>query len=413
MRVLLLSPLRSLDPACGDIVYTETLLSDPPPGVEYETYADALARGALVEHACRPALRRAWRTGRGRWRETWTTALAKVVNLLRKAHILFWEPFRIFSVRAGEYDLIHTHVFNCGFRAIDCPVVVSNALPVRCLYTDARGFTPIRVRILEAADRLLAAIFRVNLTSYWLPGIERVIAFSQDLAGWYLERGIAEGSSIDVVPIYLPEAPAAPAGVRPRRIGFIARDFDAKGGPVLLAAFQLVREKIPDAELIIVGSPARLDEASQAARGIRWLPLVPREDLLNDILPSFDVFAYPTQFDGMPLVLLEAMSRGVAIAATSYRAIPEMLDRGRAGLLSPVGDAPALAANLIALLEPETNRRFRAAARAHFTATYSARAVMPQLAASYRRATAGGEGPRAAADLAPQFDRGASALSQP
>jgi hypothetical protein len=38
------------------------------------------------------------------------------------------------------------------------------------------------------------------------------------------------------------------------------------------------------------------------------------------------------------------------------------------------------------LLDPETNRHFRTAARSHFTATYSARAVMPQLAASYQRA---------------------------
>jgi len=158
---------------------------------------------------------------------------------------------------------------------------------------------------------------------------------------------------------------------------------------VLLEAFRIVRAQISDAELVIVGSPARLDEASLEAQGIRWLPWVPREELLTDILPSFDIFAYPTQFDGMPLVLLEAMSRGLAIAATNYRAIPEMLDGGRAGLLSPVGDAPALAANLIALLEAKTNQRFRSAAHAYFTANYSARAVRPQLAASYLRATHG------------------------
>jgi capsular polysaccharide biosynthesis protein/glycosyltransferase involved in cell wall biosynthesis len=386
MRVLLLSPLRGLDPACGDIVYTETLLSDPPPGVEYETYAEAIARGALVEHACRPALRRAWRSGRGRWQETWTTMLAKAVNLLRGAHVLFWEPFRVFSVRPGEFDLIHVHVFNCGFREIDCPVVVSNALPVRYLYTDARGFSVLRVWLLEAADRFLAGIFGVNLTSYWLPSARRVIAFSKYLAAWYRNEGIAAASSIDVVPIYLPAAPLAPVSTRPRRIGFIAKDFEAKGGTVLLEAFELVRASVPDAELVILGSPARFDEATQKARGIRWLPLVPREELLESILPTFDVFAYPTQFDGMPLVLLEAMSRGIAIAAASYRAIPEMLDHGRAGLLSPLQDAHALTKNLLALLEPKTNQHFRAAARRQFDLCYSTEVVLPQLAASYAAA---------------------------
>src|SRR5258708_2518429 len=107
LRVLLISPLRGLDPACGDIIYTETLLNDTPSGVQYETYADAVARGALIEHACRPAVYRAARMGKSLWQETWTTALAKCVNLLRGTRLLFWEPFRVFSVRPGEYDLIH------------------------------------------------------------------------------------------------------------------------------------------------------------------------------------------------------------------------------------------------------------------------------------------------------------------
>jgi glycosyltransferase involved in cell wall biosynthesis len=284
--------------------------------------------------------------------------------------------------------LIHTHVFSCGFREVDCPVVVSNALPVRYLYTDARGFSSLRVRCMEVADRILAQIMGVSLTSYWLPKVERVIAFTHYLADWYRDQAIAADRSIDVVPIYLPETTAtAPVNARPRRIGFIAKDFDAKGGSVLLEAFQHVRQSIPDAELVLVGSPARMDDATQKAQGIRWLPLVPRNELLTEILPSFDVFAYPTQFDGMPLVLLEAMSHGLAIAATDYRAIPEMLNHGQAGLLSPVGDAKSLAENLIALLEPETNRRFRQAALTYFNATYSTRAVVPHLGASYFRAT--------------------------
>jgi len=206
------------------------------------------------------------------------------------------------------------------------------------------------------------------------------------LKEWYLKRRIKNPDSIDVVPIYLPSAKRAPDNPHPRRIGFIAKDFEAKGGELLLEAFFLVRKAIPDAQLVIVGSRPRLEENELVARGIRWLPLVPRSELLDQLLPSFDVFAYPTRFDGMPLVLLEAMSRGIAIAATNYRAIPEMLDDGRAGLLSSAGDVAALAANLIALLDQETNLQYRAAAYAHFESTYSAQSIRPKLAATYWRA---------------------------
>jgi glycosyltransferase involved in cell wall biosynthesis len=164
----------------------------------------------------------------------------------------------------------------------------------------------------------------------------------------------------------------------------VAKDFESKGGNTLLEAFLKVREVIPEAELIIVGSPPKLSEAEQSARGIRWVPLVERKQLLEEILPSFDVFAYPTQFDGMPLVLLEAMCRGIATASTFYRAIPEMLDHGRAGLLSPVGDAASLAKNLVRLLDPAVNQAFRLAARDYFERTYSADVVRNKLLSCYR-----------------------------
>jgi peptidoglycan/LPS O-acetylase OafA/YrhL/glycosyltransferase involved in cell wall biosynthesis len=387
MRVLLLSPLRDLDPACGDIVHTESLLNDPPDGVEYENYAEAIARGALVEHATRASLRRAWATGEGRWLETWMTGLAKVVNLLRRARLLFWEPFRILSVRPGEYDLVHVHAFNCGFREIDCPVVMGCDLPTRYLYTDARGYSQMRVKFVELIERGFAAILGVNLTSYRLPQIRRVIVPSEDTADWFRQHALVPKNAVDVIPTYLESVPALPANPKPFRVGFIARDFDAKGGPLLLEAFALLRKKLPGAELIIVGSTPRPSAEEQLGQGIHWLPFVSREGLLENVLPLIDVLAYPTRFDGFPLVLLEAMSRGLAIAATSYRAIPEMLDHGRAGLLSPVDDAEALAANLQTLLDPATNRCFRAAALDHFEASYSARAVRKTLAASYHRAT--------------------------
>lgn len=56
MRVLLISPLPRLDPTCGDVTYTETLLSHPPEGVQFETYAQALESGALREHGNRRAI---------------------------------------------------------------------------------------------------------------------------------------------------------------------------------------------------------------------------------------------------------------------------------------------------------------------------------------------------------------------
>jgi hypothetical protein len=53
LNVLLMSPLAGLDPICGDIIYTEQLLQNPPAGVKYQTYAEAMEQGNLVEISVR------------------------------------------------------------------------------------------------------------------------------------------------------------------------------------------------------------------------------------------------------------------------------------------------------------------------------------------------------------------------
>jgi glycosyltransferase involved in cell wall biosynthesis len=73
----------------------------------------------------------------------------------------------------------------------------------------------------------------------------------------------------------------------------------------------------------------------------------------------------------MPVVIKEAMVRGVPVVGSDIAAVPEMLDEG-CGLLVPADDAPALAAALALLLDDEDLRaslseRARERALARFT----------------------------------------------
>jgi glycosyltransferase involved in cell wall biosynthesis len=389
LRVLLVSPVATLDPPGGDVTWTEELLEAPPADVAYETYDDALRRGALHEHGRRAGLRERVERHGHPGREGLLLGAAKLMTVGRRLNLLFWEPFRFFTVAPGEYDLIHMHVFSARFVDLPCPLVVSNGGELAHLYRHARHMPEARIRRRQHADRMLGRILRVNVNSEYLPDVARLLTYTEEAKQSFVRRGVFPPERIDVVPLFLKPAPAVPRPTSPRRVGFVARNFADKGGPTLLDAWPKVRSEHPDAELLIVGCEPEIPPDEAAHQGIRWEPYIPRAELLETVLPSIDVFAYPTNYDYVPsFIVLEVMTRGIPIAVSDHSAMPEVFDHGAAGLISPQGNAPALADNILRLLDPEQNRRFGAAARAHFERRFSSDAVMPLIRQSYDRALA-------------------------
>jgi glycosyltransferase involved in cell wall biosynthesis len=83
--------------------------------------------------------------------------------------------------------------------------------------------------------------------------------------------------------------------------------------------------------------------------------LGPRDDI-PDLLAGADVFAMPSDWEGLPLALLEAMFARKAVVATAVAGIPEAIESGVHGLLVPPGDRAAMTAALHSLLTDATQR---------------------------------------------------------
>jgi len=162
-------------------------------------------------------------------------------------------------------------------------------------------------------------------------------------------------------------------GSRAPNILFVGREFQRKGGDVLLAAFAQVRREIPDATLTIIGPR----DLTLSVPGVEVLGFLRKDDpaeykQLLDAYARARTFAFPTRFEPFGVVLLEAMFFGLPCVATNVWAIPEIVRHGETGFICEPDDANGLAQHLVRLLrDPDLaftmGRAGRARAETHFT----------------------------------------------
>jgi glycosyltransferase involved in cell wall biosynthesis len=384
LRILLVSPAPGLDPPNGDVTYTEALLRHRPANIEYELYPDAIRAGRVRELARRGDVLTA--SGPERVRAAGRTARERALNTLRQRGVLFREPFRYFAVRARTYDLVHCHVFNAAFPGLDAPLVVSASGTVENVYLDGFGWSRARVLVASRVDAAAARWLRVQHTSHRMREAAVVVCQTRFYRDELIRRGAAEPDRLRVAPFFAEPGPRRAAPERPSTIGFVATEFVAKGGEDVVTAFARVRRLRPDAKLIIVGSQPQMTPDGLTRRGITWMPRVPRAELLANLVPRFDAFAYPTRFDSFSFTTLEAMAHGIPVVTSDYGPMPEVVGEGFAGRVIPRGDVAGLADELVRLLDPEENRRVRARTAEWFDAHYSPAAAMPKLVAAYEAA---------------------------
>lgn len=151
-----------------------------------------------------------------------------------------------------------------------------------------------------------------------------------------------------------------------KRVIMVARLEAAKDHETLLRSMELVRNVIPDAEVLLVGDGPRRYELEQLAASLNCgaIFLGSRSDV-PELLGEAEVFVLSTHTEGLPVSIIEAMASGLPVVASDIPPCREVLDGGRGGILFPVGDAHRLAQYLVRLLGNEDFlHRYQAASRA-------------------------------------------------
>jgi glycosyltransferase involved in cell wall biosynthesis len=129
-------------------------------------------------------------------------------------------------------------------------------------------------------------------------------------------------------------------------IGFVGRLTGMKAPEVLLDSFAAFRKRcrVPS-RLVIVGdgplaTPLR-GRSAELGLGDEVIWLGARD--ARPLMAGFDVLALTSKSEGHPLVVLEAMARGLPIVATGVGGIADTVQSGANGFITPPGDTGAIA----------------------------------------------------------------------
>jgi glycosyltransferase involved in cell wall biosynthesis len=169
-------------------------------------------------------------------------------------------------------------------------------------------------------------------------------------------------------------------------------DTPLKGLQFLLEAVALVRKNRP-ITLTVIGQPksgGTIESlVSKLAIGdiVRFTGRIADSEFA-DYYANATIAVVPSLYEGFGIPAVEAMACGVPLIATTGGALPEVV--GDAGLVVPAGDAPALAAAIVRLLDsPHERMAFAQAGLARVNSVFSWRKAAEKVVDVYREAIDG------------------------
>lgn len=146
---------------------------------------------------------------------------------------------------------------------------------------------------------------------------------------------------------------------REKEVVHSGRLVDFKNHPLLIKAFARVHEKHPDYVLKLYGSDSGdgtkkiIEDLVQKLHAEAYVKLMGGSDELEKLLPKASVYAFSSDWEGLPNGVLEAMAMGLPVVATDCPCggPATVIRNGENGLLVPIMDEDALTEAILLLIE--------------------------------------------------------------
>src|SRR5437764_11246849 len=281
------------------------------------------------------------------------------------------------QLRSGDFDVVHVHE----------PL----APPVSWVAIDRVRLPLVGTFHAYTENRFSNAIARMLGVRRVLNRLHVRVAVSE-AAAWSGRRFY--GGHYRVIPngVHLDPQRAARGAALPQgdqlKIVFVGQAVDRKGLPLLLRAFEALRDHIPT-ELTVIGpSHEELAPLMLDARDVRVLGKVDDETKWNE-LEHADVLCAPSLHgESFGMVLTEAFAAGTPVVASDIAGYRDVVSDGTDGVLVPPGNAQALAEALRDLYCEPRQRAQMAVAAAHDVERFAWPHVAGEVMEAYQDAIA-------------------------
>lgn len=276
---------------------------------------------------------------------------------------------RMLRRELGRADVVH--VQDVLYPTSVAALLAARRTGVPTLVTQHVGFVPQGSGVLDAVQRVAQATARPVAQR-----ATRVVSYNAEVAAWAERRWGLDHVAVMPVGVAAPAPGVAPArpelGLAPDRLValFVGRDVPKKGLDVFLGAAD------PAYDLVAVTDRPGPDKRATL------LPFMPPERL-SRLLSSVDVFVLPSEAEGIPLALQEAMTHGVPVVATYAPGYADAFDSTD---IAPVtSDSSSVRAVLRRLAaDPSERARLAARSRAIGASSFSLEAFVEAYETLYR-----------------------------
>jgi alpha-maltose-1-phosphate synthase len=283
-----------------------------------------------------------WSPDRDRWREKFDLSVWSFNQLSRMAG-------EQLSKRAGSFEVVlqlkTLYSPGCQGEAWPYVLLVDNtyALSERHYPPWAPMKPAERDRWLELEKATYHGAMAVLARTEWVRQ-----SLLQDY-GLPPERAVRVGTGCNFEMESLPKTKPEDDG---RTILFVGKDYTRKGVPTLLKAFTIVRQKMPQARLVLAGREAVVKQP-----GVEVMGKIKDRQALRRLYEQASLFVLPARFEPCGNVVPEAMAHHLPCIVTTAGGIAELVVDGETGLVIPPERPEILADGLLDLLSNTQKRQ--------------------------------------------------------